>query len=114
MSTLKPSGMDEQLAKDILTISSVFIGSSLAGWAYLIWEDKPITTRQKIAGTILSGSAGCIVALILWDVMAERRAPLIGISLLAGIGGASTLEWLTAIVRKKVTKVLQRGGERVE
>lgn len=86
-----------------LFLAAMFIGSSLSGLALLLWENKPLTKWQRIGGVLLSGFAGCIVALLLYEKMHDSPAVLAGISLLAGIGGASTIEFLMALAKKKLT-----------
>lgn len=80
----------------------MFVGSSLAGWAMLLWENKPITARQRVGGVILSGFSGMIVALLLHEKLSDHSTLLAGVSLLAGIGGASTIEWLALVVKNHV------------
>ena len=103
--------LNGQAAKSLEVLASIFVGSSVSGWAKLIWQNKPLTIKQKVAGTILSGFCGTIVALLLWESMENNMARLVGISILSGIGGASTLEWLTDIVAKRAKKLLDDPNE---
>lgn len=88
--------------EQIAYMSAMFIGSSVAGWALLLWEDKKVTRKQAIGGTLLSGLSGLIVSLMLWKHLQDDPMLLAGVSLLAGVGGASTLEFLVVMLRRYV------------
>lgn len=88
------------ILRDILAI---FAGASVAGWAKLLWDEKPIPPRKIIGGIILSGFAGIIVWLLLADRMGSTHPLLLaGVALLAGIGGASTIDFLLGLLKKRV------------
>lgn len=70
----------------------------------LLWENKPITAKQRIGGVLLSGFSGMIVSLLLHDRLHDAPTLLAGVSLLAGVGGASTIEWLAATVKRHLNK----------
>lgn len=75
----------------------IFAGSSLAGWASLLWDGKVVSLRRLVAGTVLSGFAGLLVALMLWNRLIETDPALLAmVSLLAGVGGTVVLDVLLA------------------
>ena len=97
---------DDEFRKIVVFIATVFAGCSLSGWAKMLWEGKKIPRSRKLGGVLMSGAAGVIVALLLWDHLLDRPALLAGVSMVAGIGGASTIEWLTQILPSVVGKFL--------
>ena len=87
--------------KTVILLASIFVGSSVASWAYWKWEGTPITRGRWIGGSVVSGFAGLVTALLLYDLMMpDRAAALAGVSLLAGIGGASTIDFLMAMAKR--------------
>ena len=90
--------------EDIIFLLSVFVGSSVGGWAKMLHLGKPIPRGKKIGGVILSGIAGVITACLLWNYMSDAPFLLWGTSTLSGIGGASTIDWLTGLIKKRVEK----------
>lgn len=105
--------MDEP-KKSLLEIAifgaSLFAGSSVAGWAYQLYLDEKIPLAKKVGGIVLSGLAGVIVAMLLWNRI-DDRVLIIGLSLLAGIGGASTIDWLIAMLRRRAMRILGETNE---
>lgn len=76
---------------------SLFVGCSFVGWATLIWSGQAITKARIVAGMIISGMVGLMVALMLWERLAENNLGMLaGVSLLAGAGGTATLDVLLA------------------
>lgn len=98
----------------LLYATIMFAGSSVAGWALLLWEAKPITARQKVGGVLLSGFSGVISSLLLYDYLKESPSLLAGVSLLAGIGGASTIEWLLMALRRGLERRLKINTDKTE
>ena len=94
--------------EQLVYISAMFIGSSVAGWALLLWEDKPVSRKQALGGVLLSGFSGVIVSLLLYKYLQDNPMLLAGVSLLAGVGGASTLEFLAVMFRKYVREKLKK------
>lgn len=60
---------------------------------------RRLTVRQVVAAVLTSMVAGMIVALLLARRMGDDELTLIGVSSLAGVGGAGTLEVLLEVVR---------------
>ena len=70
---------------------------SLAGLAVLMWEGKKIPMIRIAAATVISGISGVVVAAFLWKQLAEVDPfKLTAISILAGAGGATTMDLLLA------------------
>ena len=83
----------------------VFLGSSLFGVANIIWKGEEVGRLRMIAAAVMCGSAGLIVCLLLWDRYHENNVALLaGISLLAGIGGATTIDVAIGALKKKLSK----------
>jgi hypothetical protein len=106
-----PSGLGDSLfansAKQLSTfMSAVFMGSSLGGLARMLLAEEELPLRKVVGCMLLSGVAGVIVALLLWDYLAENRALLAGVSLLSGVGGSTTIDFLFVLIRNKAQKLL--------
>lgn len=93
--------MLQQLVTKYL-ILVIFAVSSVAGLAHLLWEGKPLPTSKVVGACILSGIAGTVVFLLLYDSLTDRPHFLAGVSILSGIGGASTLQFLTEFLKKRL------------
>jgi len=92
--------MPEILHKYLLLV--VGVTSSVAGLANLLWDGKKLAWQRILAATVLSGVAGSVVFLLGYEQLSDFPNFLAGVSILSGIGGASTLDFLAAIVRKKI------------
>lgn len=82
------------------TLTWIFVGSSVAGLAHILWEGKVLPKGRIVGAILMSGFAGLIVGLLLWEKLVNYPALLTGVSLLSGIGGASTIDFLISILRK--------------
>ena len=60
---------------------------------------RQLTVRQVVAAVLTSVVAGVIVALLIAQRLQGDELTLIGVSSLAGVGGAGTLEVLLEAVR---------------
>lgn len=92
------NGLHEAAEKYIVPL--IFASSSIAHLAHLMWEEKPLPVRRVVGACVLSGFAGAIVCLLLFDALRGRPSLLAAISILAGMGGANTLDFLAALLRK--------------
>lgn len=84
-----------------LTILVIIAVSSVAGWANLIWRDEGLPLRKIIAGVVLSGAAGFICYLLLFEPLKDQPTLLTGAAIVMGIGGASTIDFILVMIRKK-------------
>lgn len=88
----------------ILFAAAIFAGSSLAGVAQLLWEGKPIPWQRLVGAALLSGFAGAITSLMLYSRLSNDPSLLAAVSLLAGIGGATTIDLLSGLLRSIAKK----------
>lgn len=95
---------DETLLRQLappLAVTAVV--SSAAGLAAALRSKGRVTRAQLVAAVLSSACSGVIVALLLWSRLADDLPTLIGVSSLAGAGGASTLDWLLAHMRARAS-----------
>lgn len=78
-----------------------FFGASFAGLATQLRTGKDLTRRAVAAAMLNSGFIGAIIALLGYKTFADNVPYLIGMSLLAGIGGATMLDFALQIVRRR-------------
>jgi hypothetical protein len=78
--------------------------SGIGGIAYHLWFGRPITTRQWIGATLLSGFCGVLTYLWLFEDV-DSQLKLIVVSLLAGIGGTSLLDLAVLQIASKMRKM---------
>ena len=79
-----------------------FLGASFAGLSQQLRAGKELTWRAIAAAMLNSGFIGAILALIGYKTFADNLPYLIGISLLAGIGGASMLDFLLLMLKQRL------------
>lgn len=92
-----PHRVKEFVIDPIIFLLVLCAGSSFFGWAALMWESKEVDRKRVIFGSVLSGAAGVIVALLLWDRLIEVNPMLLaGVSLLSGVGGTAVLDVMVA------------------
>lgn len=81
----------------------IFLFSSVGGLASLLREGETLTARQVLSAALNSGLAGMACALILWKRFhGEDLHLLLGISVLAGFGGTTLLDFLVQIAKERV------------
>lgn len=98
-----PHRIKELIIDPLLLLALLFVGSGLAGWAKLIWEGKTPERRKLIAGSVLSGVAGLLMALLLWSRLIDHDPALLAmVSLLAGVGGVTVIDLLLAILVQRL------------
>ncbi len=79
-----------------------FFGASFAGLATQLRSGALLTPRSVLAAMLNSGFIGTIIALIGYKTFADNLPYLVGMSLLAGIGGATMLDFVLQIVKRKL------------
>lgn len=77
--------------------------ASMGGIASLLRSGQEITTRLFAAALLNSGLVGLVVGLTMWSRYGGKDPYFIfGVSALAGLGGASSLDMLLQFARKKL------------
>jgi len=95
--------------KDPLTLFSMAFGlSSVAGLAAILRNGKVITLRLLISATLNSGLFGLGVAMVWYNFYGGAQYPwfMLGVSLLAGLGGASLMDFVYELFRESATSYL--------
>lgn len=86
-----------------LLFGGVFVVASLGGLAALLRSGQDITLRQIFSALLNSGFVGLIIALVLWSRYGGKDPYLLlGVSILAGFGGATTIDMIFQYVRRKL------------
>jgi F0F1-type ATP synthase assembly protein I len=93
-------------------VSYTFAASSLAGLAALLRSGQEITPRQLAAATLSAGLLGAGIMLVWWDWM-DGRYPwfMMGVSLLAGLGGVNMLEFFIQLVQQAARAYVMRAAD---
>ena len=80
----------------------IFIASSLAGLAALLRSRQPLHWRAVMSALLNSGFIGTIIALVWYAQYNNTNIYfLIGVSVLAGLGGAATIDFAFQYARSK-------------
>lgn len=99
---LTSHSLDPSAVSPWLLFGGVFLVASLGGLAALLRSGQDITRRQVASALLNSGLVGVIIALTLWSRYgANDPFLLFGVSILAGFGGATTIDLLVQYVCKK-------------
>ena len=88
----------------------VFAVSSVAGLASLLRSSQPLTTRNVLSAFLNSGMFGLGVAVVWYEYYGGAAHPwfMIGISLLAGLGGTSMLDFAIQLAQSSFTSYASR------
>lgn len=88
--------------------------SSLAGVAWLLRSGKPVDWRSLTSAVLNSGLFGLVIALIWWEKYAVNTPGgvffLIGISVLAGLGGVTLVDFAVQAVKAIVARNMDQNG----
>lgn len=81
---------------------SCFSISSLGGLAALLRSGKKITVRAILSSMLYSGLVGLVIGLVWYRFLSgdENIYFLIGVSGLAGLGGATVLDFVVQVITK--------------
>lgn len=83
-------------------MGAIFVVCSLGGLASLLRSDKPITVRLVMSALLNSGLIGLVIALVWWNSYKDTNLYfLTGVSLLAGMGGATAIDFLYQFAAKR-------------
>jgi hypothetical protein len=97
------TAVDPVAASPWILFGGIFVVASLGGIAALLRSGQDITGRLVLSAFLNSGLVGLIVGLLMWSSYSGKDPYLIfGVSALAGLGGAATLEVLFQLAKKKL------------
>lgn len=82
--------MDDKLSP-ITLFTTAFVISALAGVAALLRSTKELTVRMVVSAILNSGALGLGLALLLFTYFKENTWFLLGLCILAGLGGMTVL-----------------------
>lgn len=97
--------MDDRLDPVTLVITAFVIGA-LAGAASLLRSARELTWRAVLSAILNSGALGAGIAMLLFTYFKDNTWFLLGLCLLAGLGGMTVFGFLVT--------VLQKGGINVD
>jgi hypothetical protein len=90
---------------------AAFAVSALAGMANLLRGNVPVTLKAVASYSLNSGMLGLGVALLWYSQFRENIHFLVGLCVLAGLGGMATVDFATGGVRKLMGALLGSPGE---
>ena len=88
-----------------------FFGASFAGLTTQMKSGKILTLRSVAAAMLNSGFIGVIIFLLGYKMFYENLPQLLGMSIFAGIGGATVLDFFITILKKKGFSITIKGNE---
>lgn len=99
-----------------LYLTLLFLGSSIAGGARMLWSYDPKKQAGKLwpwwrwlGACVSCGIIGLIAALWLYEDFHGNLFKVAAVSLLLGLGGSTTLDIALAVIRNRF--VLQQKGD---
>jgi len=101
-----PQAMDERMANPLLIFASSFGLASCAGLAALLRSGRPPTPLQVANAMLNSGLLGLGLALLWYERFRDNIYALVGMTVLAGMGGASFVDLALALVRTFLVRAL--------
>jgi hypothetical protein len=105
---------DELVQKLAVPLGFTAFFSSMAGLALALRGESTLRRRDYASAVLSSISAGVIVYLLLLGYLEQRPFLLLGVSCLAGAGGASTLDLLFVFLRRWVASKVDGAEKRGE
>lgn len=91
--------MNDRLDPLTLVITAAIIGA-LAGVAALLRSTKALTWRVVLSAALNSGALGAGMAMLLFTYFKDNTWFLLGLCLLAGLGGMTLLGFIIAVCKK--------------
>jgi len=82
--------------------TATFAISSLAGLAQLLRSGKELSRRNILSAMLNSGIFGLVIALVWWEKYSVEPQGiwfLMGVSLMAGLGGVTLLDFAIEMIR---------------
>lgn len=87
---------------EIGVFALAFAVSALAGLAALLRSDQALTIKALASATLNSGVFGLGICLVWYTSYRDNVHFLIGVCVLAGLGGQATIDFALSLVRKKL------------
>lgn len=84
-----------------------FLGASFAGLANQLRSGRALTARGVAAAMLNSGFVGVVIFLVGYQSFRDNLPYLVGMSLLAGIGGATILDFAIQLIRRRAAITIQ-------
>lgn len=91
---------------DILILVSAFLISACAGLASLLRSGSPLGGMRILSATLNSGLLGLGICLVWYSRFQDNLYFLVGVCVMAGLGGMATVEYTLAALRKGWLHVL--------
>jgi len=86
----------------MILFGGIFLIASVGGLAALLRSGQALSKRLVISAFLNSGLMGLVIALILWENFNGQKPHLIiGVSVLAGLGGMTTFDLVLQWIRKR-------------
>lgn len=99
---------------EVGVFAGAFILSALAGLASLLRKSGDLTKKAVCSVTLNSGVLGLAIALLWYTKFQDNIYFLIGVCVIAGLGGMTTIDFvLAAIQRGGLSIKLGKGGAEV-
>lgn len=78
----------------------IFVASSFAGLAALLRSRQKVSARAVVSAMLNSGFIGTIIGLIWYSQYKDTNLFfLVGVSILAGLGGSTTIDFVLQVAR---------------
>jgi hypothetical protein len=79
---------------------TAFIAAGLAGVAALLRTSTKLTVRTVLSALLNAGALGAGLAMLLFTWLGDNTWFLIGLCMLAGLGGMTALGFVLAVIRQ--------------
>ena len=87
----------------VAVFASAFGVAAMAGLAAWLRSDRELTRKSVCAATLNSGVLGLGVSLLWYNQFRENIYYLVGLCMLAGLGGMAMVEAIVAAVQRVIT-----------
>jgi hypothetical protein len=92
----------------VKVFAATFVISSFAGLASLLRSGKELRLRSVLSAMLNSGLLGLAIAFLWYNYWRENLWFLIGVSLMAGLGGMTMLDFCLMVLRNSGLNVIVR------
>ena len=101
-----PGAKEPRMADPLILFAASFGLASCAGLAALLRSGRPPTALQVASAMLNGGLLGLGLALLWYERFRDNLYALVGMTVLAGMGGASFLDLALALARNLVVRAL--------